>query len=76
MYRRIGWTLVNLKTVLKIEATGNYITYTLPVSHGSMIFFSGGISPEVLLEIYNTPEECARAYNELAQHLTTAKELQ
>jgi predicted ATPase len=75
MYRRIGWTLVNLKTVLKIEATGNYIRYTLPVSHGDIIFFSGSVRPEVLLEIYNTPEECAKAYNELAYQLTTLKEL-
>ena len=75
MYRRIGWTLVNLKNVLMIEATGNYIKYTLPVSHGGIFFFSGGFQPETLYEIYNTPEECARAYNELAQQLTSLKEL-
>lgn len=68
MYRRIGWTLVNLKQVLKIEAAGNVITYTLPVNHGGFFFFSGGVQPERLFEIYPTAEECAKEFNELAKY--------
>lgn len=70
MYRRIGWTLVNLKQVLKIEASGNLIIYTLPVNQGSMIFMSGGVSPERLLEIYKNDQDCAAAFQELSKSLT------
>lgn len=70
MYRRIGWTLVNLKQVLKIEASGNLIIYTLPVNQGSMILMSGGLSPERLLEIYKTDQDCSAAFQELSKSLT------
>lgn len=73
MYRRIGWTLVNLKQVVKIEASQNVISYTLPVSHGGFFFMSGGISIERLLEIYPNDQECAKGFNELAKQLTEDK---
>ena len=73
MYRRIGWTLVNLKQVVKIEASENVISYMLPVSHGGFFLFSGGVTIERLLEIYPNDQECAKGFNELAKQLTEVK---
>lgn len=73
MYRRIGWTLVNLRKVVKIEAAGNIITYTLPVHNGSMILMSGGLTPEKLIEIYPNDQECAKGFNDLAKQLAELK---
>ena len=75
MFRRIGWTLINLNNLSMIKAVGNQIKYTLCIHRGSVFFGSGGIESEQMYETYSTDEECAKAYNELANILTKRKEL-
>lgn len=75
MFRRIGWTLINLNNVSMIRAVGNQIKYTLCIHRGSFFFGSGGLESERMYETYSTGEECAKAYNELANTLTKKKEL-
>lgn len=75
MYRRIGWTLVNLHRVLKIEAAGNVITYTLPVSNGGFFFFSGNVHSEKLYEVYANTQDCAKSFEELAKYLGEPKNM-